>query len=50
MKIEVKTMDILIQDTNGRNYRVIPTEFEKDYIINFLKTNRYENRIKNKSR
>lgn len=45
MKIEVKKMDILIQDINGKNYRVIPTEFEKDYIINFLKTNRDENRV-----
>ena len=44
MKIEVKSMDILIQATNGKNYRVIPTEFEKDYIINFLKSNRDENK------
>lgn len=38
---EIKNMDILLYLPKG-NYRIIPTEYERDYILTFLRNNRNE--------
>ena len=38
---EIKSMDILLYSSKG-NFRVTPTEYERNYILTFLKNNRNE--------